>query len=260
MVLPQSAGRIAVFDSGIGGLNILSELKRRYPKERFIYLADEKFMPYGTKPLSFLEERVAEILRLFGNARATVIACNTASSVYSHLGLNIPSVFEIIEATCESAVSASASKRIGVIATDMTISLGMYQKRLCALGAFPLAVPCSELVELTESKAMLTDVKYRSAIDDLLKGKLAPFRAYGIDTLICGCTHFGYLKEELKRHLGDINYIVSDTAAADYTERRIVFCESKFPAFDVFTTGSPDDFERKMHLFGFDYKAQKIEL
>ncbi|MGB8884037.1 MAG: aspartate/glutamate racemase family protein, partial [Azonexus sp.] len=73
---------IGVFDSGLGGLTVLSALRSRLPQEDFFYFADTRFLPYGDRPEVFLKERgvlIAEALARRG-AKALVIACNTATA------------------------------------------------------------------------------------------------------------------------------------------------------------------------------------
>ncbi len=252
--------RIAVLDSGVGGLNILGALRRRWPHGRYVYLADERFFPYGTKRLEVLKRRIGALLECLRSARAVIVACNTASAVYARMEIFMPKVLEIIGVTSERAYALSSSGRIGVIATDMTAALGGYQDNLLRLGAVPHVLKLSELVELIEARGELGAERYRSALDDLLSAKLRFFDGKGIDTLVCGCTHFGYIVDELRRHLGNINYVVSDGAAVQAVEHRISLDWQEGAECSIYTTGGAEEFEARMRLFGFSDGAEHIDI
>ncbi len=256
----EARGKIVVFDSGVGGLNILNALREKYPNESYIYIADEKYMPYGTRTLNFLKKRVGQILYHFKAARAIIIACNTASAVYLSSALNMPNVFEIIGVTSEYAQRLSRNKNIGIIATDMTVSLGKYQEHLRAMGANAYALKYSELVNIIEAKAKYTEQAYKALLDISLSQRLKYFADKNIDTLICGCTHFGYLREDYKRHLGNINYVVSDGVVVSYVEGHIAQGHAGKPACVVYTTGEPREFNEKMRSLGYTDRAEHLEL
>ncbi len=252
--------RIAVLDSGVGGLNILGALRRRWPQGRYVYLADGRFFPYGTKQLEVLEGRIVALLEHFRSARAVIIACNTASAVYSRIGLCMPNVLEIIRLTSERAYALSPGGHIGIIATDMTAALGGYQESLRRLGAVPYVLKLSELVELIEARGELGDERYLAALDELLLEKLRFFDGTGIDTLVCGCTHFGYIVDDLRRHLGDMNYVVSDGAVLQAVNRQTSLAWRDAADCKIYTTGSASELEAKMRLFGFFDQAEHIDI
>ena len=165
---------IAVFDSGVGGLNILESLVIEFPHENFIFLADEEFFPYGVKTI--------------------IIACNTASANSHHLkNIISTNVIEIITATAHYALEVSDTKKIGVWATNATILSNKYQEALSnALSCYP--VKASDLVELIESN-LLEDTK------PLVNEHLNEIQ--DADSLILGCTHFPLVKK-LFSHYKDI--------------------------------------------------------
>lgn len=181
---------IAVFDSGVGGLNILESLIKGFPNENFIYLADEDFFPYGVKTTNQLEDRLTKITKKLASfdIKAIVIACNTASANSMHLNkiTNIP-IIEIITATANYALEMSKLKKIGVWATNATIKSNRYQTIINNKGVcYP--VPASDLVELIENNLMDT-VECRKIVQKHLE------EINDADSLIMGCTHFPLLKD-----------------------------------------------------------------
>ena len=147
---------IAVFDSGVGGLNILESLVKEFPQENFIYVADEEFFPYGVKTKEQLENRISKIAITLSNmnVKAIIIACNTASANSHHLkNILNTKIIEIITATADYAYEISESKKIGVWATNATIISNKYQEALVnAKNCYP--VKASDLVELIESNSL----------------------------------------------------------------------------------------------------------
>lgn len=182
---------IAVFDSGVGGLNILESLVKEFPHENFIYLADEEFFPYGVKTKEQLENRITKIAKKLSemNVKTIIIACNTASANSHHLkNIISTNVIEIITATAHYALEVSDTKKIGVWATNATILSNKYQEALSnALSCYP--VKASDLVELIESN-LLEDTK------PLVNEHLNEIQ--DADSLILGCTHFPLLKDIIK--------------------------------------------------------------
>lgn len=169
-------GALGVFDSGLGGLTVAAEIKKRYPGQKIIYLGDTARVPYGTRSretvqrfavedAKFLEERgVAQI----------VIACNTASALaYEQVreAVSVP-VYEIVSPARVRA--EMIGNKIGVIGTRGTINSGAYGHEGVAC---PLLVPFIEEGELDSPALRL-----------VLKGYLEKFS--DIDTLILGCTHY----------------------------------------------------------------------
>ncbi|HBP25373.1 MAG TPA: glutamate racemase [Acholeplasmatales bacterium] len=186
---------IGVFDSGIGGLTVLDALHRLMPNENFIYLADDAYFPYGRKSGEEIENRILQIGKQFQkrDVKALVIACNTASA-NSHLlrsWSKIP-VQSVIEPTALFACKQSRSKRIAILATDLTIKTGTYQNILKRFGAEVFPLPGSGLVELAENP----NRKSRE-IALLVREIISPLQGADFDTIVLGCTHFGLLSEAI---------------------------------------------------------------
>lgn len=239
--------KIVVFDSGLGGLNIYNALTSKYPNENYIYFADELYLPYGTKSIEFLKQRIKGIIEYFKDAKAIIIACNTASSIYSLLDLNYDNVYEIIDVTSKYAFEKSKNKKIGIIATNLTIELGMYQNKLNKLNANPYPLKYSELVDFIENRINVSEEEYIEIVNQSLSQKFTYFDNTNIDTLICGCTHFGYLIDEYKKHLNVENYITSEIAMLDFLKDKISFVKHEKPSRIIYTSSDSIEFQRKLN-------------
>ena len=252
--------KIVVFDSGLGGLNIYNALCNKYPNENYVYFADELYLPYGTKSIDFLKQRIKGIIEYFKDAKAIIIACNTASSIYALLDIDYDNVYEIIDVTSQYAYRKSNNKRIGIIATNLTIELGMYQNKLLSLNATPYALKYSELVNFIENRINLSDEEYLKLVNESLNEKFKFFEDTNIDTLICGCTHFGYLIDEYKKHLNVANYITSEEAMIDYLDSKIKFKNLDISTKEIYTSGDKDEFEKKLKKMSIFANVGHLEI
>ncbi len=201
---------IGVFDSGVGGLTVLSELTRTLPGERFFYLGDTARVPYGTKSRETVTRysiEIANYLIARHDIKMLVVACNTASS------LALPALRKIykipvvgmVEPCVRRVASLPRRDAIGVIGTSGTIRSGAYEQALRA--ALPAArvycQPCPLLVSLAEEGWMEKPVT-RAVIAEYL----APFRESPPDAMILGCTHYPVLKKPIREILGDGTVLV----------------------------------------------------
>jgi len=194
---------IGVFDSGVGGLTVLKELRRQIPGEALIYLGDTARVPYGTKSPTTVLRYAHEAARFLLNqqVKLLVVACNTASAVALQglaEGYQVP-VVGVIEPGARRAIEVTVNGRIGVVGTEGTIRSGAYERALrqeCAdvvvhTAACPLFVPLAEEGWAGHEVARLAAREY-----------LAPLLAEGIDTLVLGCTHYPLIKPMLQEIVG----------------------------------------------------------
>ena len=194
---------VGVFDSGIGGLTVVSALKKLLPAENIFYLGDTARVPYGGRSAATIERYSFELtgLLLAEQAKVIVVACNTATALAVPRlqdTLRVP-VVGVIAPGAAAAVAATRSGRVGVIATRATISSGAYERALHRLApdlevramACPLLVPHIE-------EGWLDD----PATDLIIARYLRPLLEVGIDTLILGCTHYPLLQEAIARFVG----------------------------------------------------------
>ena len=203
--MKENNKRIGVFDSGIGGLNVLNNLSMAFPNEDFLYLGDNLNVPYGVKSKDELASIIKRIFKFFEekDVKAIMIACNTASKASEDLTSKVK-VFRIIEPTSLNALKIS--KNIAVVATDFTIKSKAYDKYL---GKNMIGVPASPLVMVVENHTKDTK-EGKKIIEEVLstyKNKC--------DTAILGCTHFPFLEEEIKNTLNVKNIVDSSKAFND---------------------------------------------
>lgn len=190
---------IGVFDSGVGGLNVLSNLVEAFPNENFIYVGDNLNVPYGVKTEEELKKIIDKVFRYFEkiNVKAIVVACNTASAASETLECSVP-VFRIIEPTAKRA--KAVSNNIGVLATNFTIESKGYDKYL---EGYMKGIKASAFVPIVE-KNIIKEEESQKVIKDIL----LPYKN-NIDSIILGCTHFSLLEEDIINVLGDVKIIDS---------------------------------------------------
>ena len=212
---------IGIFDSGVGGLTVMRELRRLLPAEHLIYLGDTARVPYGNKSQATVTRYAVEDVQfLLGQGvKMIVIACNTASAMAAQalreVFPDVP-ILGMIGPGSRAACAATKNGRIGVIATAGTIGSGAYESRIREtiaetggagveiIGkACPLFVPLVEEGETDSPITRLVAEKY-----------LAGFRDAGIDALVLGCTHYPLLKAVIAETVGPGVMLVDSAAAA----------------------------------------------
>lgn len=216
---------IGIFDSGVGGLTVMRELRRLLPAEHLVYLGDTARVPYGNKSHATVERYAREDVEfLLGQkVKMIVIACNTASAIAApDLRARFPQVpiLGMIGPGSRAAMAASKNSRIGVIATAATIGSRAYETRILETfaqagrpapeilaQACPLFVPLVEEGETDSEITRLTARKY-----------LTKLRDAGIDSLVLGCTHYPLLKSVIAETMGPgVSLVDSAEAAAAET-------------------------------------------
>jgi glutamate racemase len=205
---------IGMFDSGMGGLSVLREIRLLLPHEDILYYADNAHCPYGSRSEAFVRDRVLHIAHflLRQGAKLLVVACNTASiAALDHLRTVYPAVPIVgMEPAVKPAAAATRNRRIGVLATTVTLHGDRFESLLqrYAQDVKVVTQPGTGLVERVE--AGLLDAPETLA---WLRELLAPFREAGVDTLVLGSTHFPFLRPAIAQVLGpDVTLI--DTGAA----------------------------------------------
>lgn len=203
--------KIAVFDSGVGGLTCLEYLKEILPNEDYLYFGDFKNNPYGTKTTEELQEILTKNIKLLEehNVKMIVIACNTAGTQIEYLKTitNVP-LCEPITVTTNTINNNQDIKNILLLATNYTIKVEAYQKHMDSrFQIFPK--PAQELVRLAEEKK-----HDQKVIDDLMLEY-----AGIVDTVILGCTHFGYFTEEIVKTVKPTRIVESSYELALYVKK-----------------------------------------
>jgi len=215
---------IGVFDSGVGGLTVLRELRAMLPAESFIYLGDTARLPYGTKSAHTVIRyalQAADVL-VARHIKCLVVACNTASAAALHAMREryegLP-VIGVIEPGARAACVASASGRMAVLATESTVRAGAYQQAIARIrpDARVSAIACGLFVALAEEGWVDGPIAAQVA-----RRYLEPLRLDGadrVDTLVLGCTHFPALKSAIAAAAGDDVRIVDSAATTAATVR-----------------------------------------
>jgi glutamate racemase len=217
----ERAGPIGVFDSGVGGLTVLRELRRALPGEDFIYLGDTARLPYGTKSAATVARYSLQCAAALTarDIRCLVVACNTASaSALTALRLAYPTlpVIGVIEPGAEAAVAASVRQHIAVIGTEGTIAGGAYQEAIERRNpeARVKALACPLFVALAEegwTEGPVAEAIARRYLAPLFELGEAPGAA-APDTLVLGCTHFPALIAAIRAVLPP-SVLIVDSAA-----------------------------------------------
>jgi len=242
---------IGVFDSGLGGLTVVRELRRAMGGEDIVYLGDSARVPYGIKSLAtvrrFATEDAAFLMR--HDPKLIVVACNTASAA----------AVDVLRATCDvdvvdvigpGAVAAVAATdgAVGVVGTEATIASGAYQRAISDLDVARevRAVACPLLVPIVEEGRPEDDPIVLHVLCDYLRD----MQRHRPGALILGCTHYPLLAGAIGKLMGPATALVnSGLAAALEVRRRLCDTGQAEPPSDrgrlkCYTTGDPDRFAR----------------
>ena len=203
---------IGVFDSGIGGITVLRELVKAFPKENFIYLGDTARLPYGSKsPETVRKYSVQNMKYLVSrDVKAIVVACNTASTQVSEDSFDGRPVYNVITPGAELAVKKTENKRIAVLGTRATVRSGTYTKKIKEFmpeaqvfsQACPLFVPLAEEAWYEDPVTNIIAFRY---LQNLKKAE--------VDTVVLGCTHYPLLKASIRKVFGNYVHLIDSGEA-----------------------------------------------
>ena len=258
-----AASPIGVFDSGIGGLSVLQALRRELPHEHFVYLADSGNAPYGERGDAFVLARthaIATYLRKQHHIKALVIACNTATAAaVESLRQAMPDLPLIgVEPAIKPAAASSQTHHVGVIATRGTVESRRFKKLIQEHGQHVQfhVQACDGLaraIEMSTLQQPHANVE-ASEIEALSARYINALGAFGLktgemDTLVLGCTHYIFIKDELRAMVGpDVQLIDTGAAVARQTRRLLdkvqglreapAMLAGQSDQIQLFTTGS----------------------
>lgn len=210
---PSAEAAVAVFDSGVGGLTVVSALRRELPGEDIVYLGDTARVPYGGKSRETIERYAEEITHLLveEGAKMIVVACNTASALaLPRLRETCPvPVVGVIEPGVEAAISATRSGHVAVIGTKATVGSGAYERALreARAGIRVTSTACPLLVPLIEEGLLEDEIT-----DAVLERYLTAVKDTDADTLVLGCTHYPLLAPAIARVAGPEIRLVDSAA------------------------------------------------
>ncbi|MGN0779268.1 MAG: glutamate racemase [Aristaeellaceae bacterium] len=197
--MARAMNPVGVFDSGVGGISVLAELRRVLPREDFLFYGDTAHAPYGTKRpeevLGFVRGVMAHLMDR--GVKAVVIACNTATSVAAE-ELRRQSEIPIIgmEPALKPAHELRHGGQILVMATPMTLRLPKFQRLMERYGEGAEPLPCPGLMDLVEQENFTQAKQY-------LREHFAPYDMTRVDAVVLGCTHYTFLRPVLAELLPD---------------------------------------------------------
>jgi glutamate racemase len=205
---------IGIFDSGVGGLSVLREIRAQMPGENLIYFGDQGHVPYGPRPMEQIQGFSEGITRflLKHNSKVIVVACNTASAAaLKYLRETFPDVqFVGMEPAVKPAAEKTQTGKVGVLATPATFQGALYASVVerFANGVELFQNTCPGLVGQIE-KGELDAPETRAILEDAL----LPMLEKNIDTVVLGCTHYPFVIPLIERIVGE-NVRVIDPAPA----------------------------------------------
>lgn len=247
---------LGVFDSGIGGLSVLKEIRTQMPSQPVLYLADQSHVPYGSRPLEEVKHFSVEITHfLLGQgARVIIVACNTASAAaLQYLRRVFPEVpFVGMEPAVKPAAEQTKTRVVGVLATPATFQGALYASVVerFGRGVSLLQNTCPGLVDQIEKGEVNTPLTRK-----ILESALNPMLEKGIDTVVLGCTHYPFVIPVIQEITGpSVRVIDPAPAVARQAARLIDGYAQKGPEegcgqLEFFTSGRRESFERLLPLY-----------
>jgi glutamate racemase len=233
----------------MGGLTVLHECLVTMPHEDFVYVGDAARLPYGPRPLPEIRRFAREIARFLaaGDVKLILVACNAATSAALpdlQEELAVP-VLGVITPEAHAAVQATRNRRIGLLATQATVTAGRYEQLVRTLdaGARLVAVPCPRLVPLIES-----DDPFGEETAAAVREYAQPLKEAGVDTVVLGCTHYPLIRPIFQRVFGrgvTLVFSAEETArevAATLARKGIENADGREGSYRFLTTGDREQF------------------
>lgn len=246
---------IGVFDSGVGGLSILIELQKLSPHENFVFLADQKNVPYGEKTKPELVKLVFKIADFFiktHNIKMLVVACNTATcntNTELRKKYKLPIVGTV--PAVKPAARETKSKVIAVMSTPSTSKSKVLKDIIANFceGIEVINIGCKSLENTVERGDIYGKQTYK-----LLQQYLSKISGTLADRLVLGCTHYPFLRDPIQKIVGkNVKLIDSGKAIAKHArvlleENRLVNMHKNMGTVSYFTTGNALKFTKVASL------------
>ena len=258
---------IGVFDSGLGGLTAVRELRRILPGEDIVYFGDTGRVPYGTRGREIMVEyaKLAIAFLLSKGVKAGIAACGTVSSTLpAEVAASLPVPYMgVVESAARAAVLATKTGRIGVIGTPATVASGSYPAAIRRLmpGAAITATACPLFVPLVENGYFgVQNPVTRLVAQDYLKD----VKSAGVDTLILGCTHYPLIAPVLADLMGPGVTLVDVGRAAAQSARHMLERTGLLRAprqgkVEYYVSDSTEQFDRLAHIFLGEYAGGSVQ-
>lgn len=227
---------VGVFDSGLGGLTVARAIAHALPHESVYYFGDTKRCPYGVRTEDQVRSFTLQAGRWLAHhsIKILVIACNTATAAALRIAqqtLDVP-VIGVIAPGARAAINSTRTRKVGVLATDLTIRSGAYTRAIQDLdaGVDVYGCPASRFVEIVEHELATgahlqerwledEDVFDTPEVRRIVGEVTAPLRDVDVDTVVLGCTHFPLLVGPIRHALGPGVRVVS---SAEETTRELI--------------------------------------
>lgn len=223
---------IGIFDSGVGGLSVLREVRRQLPAENLLYIADQAHVPYGIRTREDVLAFSAGIVRylLKKKVKLIIIACNTASAVaLKALRKSYPALpFVGMEPAVKPAAEETSTGIVGVLATPATFQGALYASTVerFAKGVKILPDTCPGLVELIE-QGKIDHPETREILEKALK----PMLEKGVDEVVMGCTHYPFVIPLIQEIVGNEVEVIDPAPAVARQAGRLL------EEYDLLTNG-----------------------
>ncbi len=194
---------IGIFDSGLGGLTVVREIFKHLPEYKIVYFGDTARLPYGNRSKETIQRYSLENTRFLiqRGAKVIVVACNTSSALalnYLKQRFKLP-ILGVVEPAIQKVLKVASARKIGIIGTRGTIESGIFPKLIKKFSKIKIyQETCPLLVPLVE-EGWINHQVTKEVIKDYLK----PLKTKGIDTLILACTHYPYLKKQIRKIIGN---------------------------------------------------------
>jgi glutamate racemase len=202
---------IGIFDSGVGGLTVVKEIKKELPEVPIIYFGDTAHLPYGNKSQETIQKYASEIVEFLEKkgCKTIVIACNSASSAAAdHLRKKYPSlkIYDVVSSGAEAVAEATKSKKVGVIGTTATINSGLYNKKISEIDSKieVCTKACPLFVHLVEENWI-----NRPETKKIARTYLRELKLKKVDTLLLGCTHYPLLEKIISGVMGKRTRVIA---------------------------------------------------
>jgi glutamate racemase len=258
---------IGVFDSGAGGLTILSVLRQELPYENYIYIGDTAHVPYGQRSDAEISELSIVAVRFLveQGAKLIVVACNTASQAALNTlraTFSVP-IIGVVPAV-KPAARATKKGRVGVAATNQAAKATYLQHLIdeFAEGIEVYAVGCPELVTLVEA-----GVFDGPEAEQTVRQALQPLLSADVDVIVLGCTHFPAMRPLIQRVVGKNIQIIDSGAAIAHRAHSVLDAERLIhPAqepgqLQVWCSGDPVAFSNvASKLLGYRVAARQTPI
>lgn len=213
---------IGVFDSGLGGLCAVDQIRKLLPDEKIVYFGDTGRLPYGTKSSETIKKYASQDVRflLSHGVKAVLAACGTVSSVALSClkeNFDIP-LYGVTDDAVKAAAEKTKNGRVAVIGTDATIASGVFERKLHANGIVTAGCACPLFVSLVECGIISKDDPILALACDRY---LYAIKDFGADTLILGCTHFPIISGAISAYLPGVTLINPAKEAVNSLKREL---------------------------------------